>query len=66
MDVVGLSHAALGMTIDPYLTICNVIGIGTCVDYAVHIAHAFLTSEGTRETDILTSNRPSFLIKLYE
>ena len=64
MDVVGLSHAALGMTIDPYLTICNVIGIGTCVDYAVHIAHAFLTSEGTREMDILTAIRPSFMIKL--
>ena len=53
VDVVGLSHAALGMTIDPFSTMCNVIGIGTCVDYAVHIAHAFLTSEGNREANVI-------------
>ena len=56
MDVVGLSNFCLGMTIDPFSTMCNVIGIGTCVDYAVHIAHSFLTSEGTRRVNVILTH----------
>ena len=47
VDVVGLTYA-MGMTLDPFSTICNVVGIGVCVDYGVHIAHSFIVAKGTK------------------
>ena len=48
VDIVGLLHF-WGITIDILSAVNIVLAIGLCVDYAVHIAHAFLTSEGTRQ-----------------
>lgn len=47
VDVIGLTYA-MGMTLDPFSTICYVVGIGVCVDYGVHIAHSFLIATGTK------------------
>ena len=38
----------LGQNIDVISCICNVLVIGFCVDYCVHIAHAYLVSYGDR------------------
>ena len=48
VDVVGLCYT-LDMTIDPFSTICYIIGVGLSVDYGAHIAHAFIISEGTKK-----------------
>ena len=48
VDIVGFLHF-WDMTIDILSAVNIVLAIGLCVDYAVHIAHAFLTSEGTRQ-----------------
>merc|ERR550525_1946760 len=48
VDIVGFLHF-WGLTIDILSAVNIVLAIGLCVDYAVHIAHAFLTSEGTRQ-----------------
>ena len=40
----------LGQNIDVISCICNVLVIGFCVDYCVHIAHAYLVSYGDRYT----------------
>jgi len=37
-----------GITIDVVSSIVVIISIGLCVDYASHIAHTFLTSQGNR------------------
>ena len=48
VDVVGISYA-LEMTIDPFSTVCYIIGVGLSVDYGAHIAHAFIISKGTKK-----------------
>jgi len=48
VDIVGFIHF-WGITIDILSAVNIVLAIGLCVDYAVHIAHAFLYSEGTRQ-----------------
>merc|ERR1712211_58419 len=48
VDIVDLLHF-WGITIDILSAVNIVLAIGLCVDYAVHIAHAFLYSEGTRQ-----------------
>ena len=48
VDIVGFIHF-WGITIDILSAVNIVLAIGLCVDYAVHIAHAFLASEGTRQ-----------------
>ena len=47
-DIVGFLHF-WGITIDILSAVNIVLAIGLCVDYAVHIAHAFLISEGSRQ-----------------
>merc|ERR1712130_329470 len=48
VDIVGFIHF-WGITIDILSAVNIVLAIGLCVDYAVHIAHAFLISEGSRQ-----------------
>jgi len=48
VDIVGFLHF-WGITIDILSAVNIVLAIGLCVDYAVHIAHAFLISEGSRQ-----------------
>ena len=48
VDIVGFMHF-WGLTIDILSAVNIVLAIGLCVDYAVHIAHAFIRSEGTRQ-----------------
>ena len=38
-----------GITIDVVSSVDVIIAIGLCVDYSVHICHAFLTVSGTRK-----------------
>jgi Niemann-Pick C1 protein len=52
IDLVGFLHF-WNMTIDIITCINIVLAIGLCVDYVVHIGHAYLVAEG--ETDTLTS-----------
>ncbi|ODN02586.1 Patched domain-containing protein 3, partial [Orchesella cincta] len=47
VDVGGSMHF-WNLTIDTVSCIDLVLAIGLCVDYAAHIAHAFMTSVGTR------------------
>lgn len=47
IDVMGFMHF-WGLTIDVVTSIIVIISIGLCVDYSAHIAHAFLTSQGSR------------------
>ena len=48
VDVVGLAHF-LGMTVDPFMLVAIIIGIGLSVDYGSHIAHSFVISKGKRK-----------------
>merc|ERR1712110_975652 len=48
VDIVGFLHF-WGITIDILSAVNIVLAIGLCVDYAVHIAHAFLMSQGSRQ-----------------
>merc|ERR1719510_744861 len=48
VDIVGFLHF-WGITIDILSAVNIVLAIGLCVDYAVHIAHAFLMSSGSRQ-----------------
>ena len=47
-DIVGFLHF-WGITIDILSAVNIVLAIGLCVDYAVHIAHAYLMSPGSRQ-----------------
>lgn len=47
IDVLGTLYF-WGMTLDQFSLMSTIIGIGLSVDYSVHIAHAFITSEGTK------------------
>ena len=52
-----LSNTVLQQSVDMITCVCFVLVIGFCVDYCVHIAHAFLVSKGSRKeraTDALT------------
>ena len=44
-DIIGFLHF-WGMTIDIISCINIVLAVGLCVDYSVHIGHAFLISKG--------------------
>ena len=48
VDVVGITYF-LGLTIDPFVLISTIVGIGLSVDYAAHIAHTFAITKGTRK-----------------
>merc|ERR1711902_407716 len=48
VDIVGFLHF-WGITIDILSAVNIVLAIGLCVDYAVHIAHAYLMSPGSRQ-----------------
>jgi len=47
VDIVGFLHF-WGMTIDIISCVSIVLAIGLCVDYSVHIGHAFLIGPGYR------------------
>ena len=46
VDIVGLLHF-WNITIDTISMVNIVLAIGLCVDYSVHVGHAFLIAEGT-------------------
>lgn len=48
VDVLGLLHF-WNVTIDAISMVNIVLAVGLCVDYSVHIAHAFLISQGSLE-----------------
>merc|ERR1719331_3618372 len=48
IDVAGVTYP-MGMNLDPFYLISTIIGVGLSVDYAVHIAHSFIISKGTRK-----------------
>jgi hypothetical protein len=63
VDIVGFLHF-WDITIDTLSMINIVLAIGLCVDYSVHIAHAFLVSKGSRverATQALTDIGPAVL-----
>ena len=45
VDIIGFLHF-WGITIDIISCVNIVLAVGLCVDYSVHIAHAFLVAEG--------------------
>ena len=47
VDIIGFLHF-WKMTIDVTSCISIVLAIGLCVDYSVHIAHAYLIAQGTQ------------------
>ncbi len=50
VDITGMIFF-WGLTIDTISCINIVLGVGLCVDYSAHIAHAFIVSEGTCVVD---------------
>jgi len=48
VNLCGFMHT-WGITIDVVSAVNVIIAIGLCVDYSVHICHAFLTVSGTRK-----------------
>ena len=48
IDVLGITYI-LGMSLEPISLMSMIIGIGLSVDYSVHIAHSYSTSNGTRD-----------------
>merc|ERR1712228_67330 len=48
IDIIGFLHF-WNITIDIISCINIVLAIGLCVDYSVHIGHAYLVTKGTRE-----------------
>ena len=47
-DIIGFLHF-WGITIDIISCINIVLSVGLCVDYSVHIGHAFLVARGGRQ-----------------
>ena len=45
VDIVGMLHF-WGLTIDIISCVTIVLAIGLCVDYSVHIGHAYLIGKG--------------------
>merc|ERR1719422_1649035 len=56
VDIVGFLHF-WNVTIDIISAINIVLAIGLCVDYSVHIAHAYLASKGTRQQRTMKAMR---------
>jgi len=48
LDVAALMHT-WGLTVDTITCIALVLAIGLCVDYAAHVAHAFLVAKGNKK-----------------
>ena len=48
VDIIGFLHF-WNITIDIISCINIVLSVGLCVDYSVHIGHAFLVAKGTRQ-----------------
>ena len=48
VDVAGITYP-MGMNLDPFYLISTIIGVGLSVDYAVHIAHSFIISKGSKK-----------------
>ena len=44
VDVMGCMHF-WGLTIDVVSSVLVIVSTGLCVDFSVHIAHAFLTNQ---------------------
>jgi len=53
-DIVGFLHF-WGITIDVISCINIVLAVGLCVDYSVHVGHAFLVSAGSRQEKSVTA-----------
>ena len=51
-DIIGFLHF-WGITIDIISCINIVLAIGLCVDYSVHICHAFLVAKVDIEEDVI-------------
>ena len=49
VDITGMIHF-WGLTIDTISCVNIVLGVGLCVDYSAHIAHAFIVSTGKVRT----------------
>ena len=47
VDVAALMHS-WGLTDETVTCIALVLAIGMCVDYAIHVAHAFLVAKGNK------------------
>ena len=64
VDITGMIHF-WGLTIDPISCVIIVLGVGLCVDYSVHIAHAFNVARGEtggeRARAALTTMGPAIL-----
>ena len=54
VNVGGFIHF-WGLTIDTVSCTNLIISIGLCVDYSAHVAHAFMSSTGTREERVKTA-----------
>ncbi len=50
VDVIGMLHF-WGLTIDTIVCVCIVVVVGLCVDYSLHIAHAFGASDAESSAD---------------
>ncbi|XP_071531524.1 NPC intracellular cholesterol transporter 1-like [Panulirus ornatus] len=48
LEVAALMHA-WDLTIDTVTTVALILAVGICVDYATHMAHAFLMGQGERQ-----------------
>ena len=48
VDLCGFMHT-WDISIDVVSAVNVIIAIGLCVDYSVHVAHAFLANAGTRD-----------------
>ena len=44
-----------GLTIDVVSSVLVIVSTGLCVDFSVHVAHAFLSNEGTRDERTVTA-----------
>jgi Niemann-Pick C1 protein len=47
IDVTGVTYI-WGMTLDPFVFLSIIVGIGLSVDYSAHISHSFIISKGTK------------------
>ena len=54
VDVMGFMHF-WGLTIDVVSSVLVIVSTGLCVDFSVHVAHAFLSNEGTRDERTVTA-----------
>ena len=59
VNVAGFMHF-WGLTIDMITCNCLVISIGLCVDFSVHIAHAFQIGKGDRSENVFFIEKVDF------